>query len=160
MDDDDADYMQGSEDEVCVSVPGILGLNALHGSIGLWLRLFGWRRTRRIRQRRCRKHVLHGKMCVFMVYLNQPALMVTAAKKEDNPEEALKEFRAIVDQEVEKGDWFVFGLPDTTFFTFTMSPLSTGVMIAGVSRHSSNLQNFSSLSCEDRTMHSKPTSGS
>jgi hypothetical protein len=28
------------------------------------------------------------------------------AKKEDNPEEALKEFRAIVDQESEKGDWY------------------------------------------------------
>jgi len=28
------------------------------------------------------------------------------AKKEDNPEEALKEFRAIVDQEDEKGDWY------------------------------------------------------
>jgi len=27
------------------------------------------------------------------------------AKKEDNPEEALKDFRAIVDQESEKGDW-------------------------------------------------------
>ena len=27
------------------------------------------------------------------------------AKKEDNPEQALKEFRAIVDQEEEKGDW-------------------------------------------------------
>jgi COP9 signalosome complex subunit 2 len=30
---------------------------------------------------------------------------VGVAKKEDNPEEALKEFRAIVDQEDEKGDW-------------------------------------------------------
>ena len=29
------------------------------------------------------------------------------AKKEDNPEEALKEFRAIVDQEEDKGDWYV-----------------------------------------------------
>ena len=29
------------------------------------------------------------------------------AKKEDNPEQALKEFRAIVAQEEEKGDWFV-----------------------------------------------------
>lgn len=29
------------------------------------------------------------------------------AKKEDNPEEALKEFAAIVDQETEKGDWWV-----------------------------------------------------
>lgn len=28
-----------------------------------------------------------------------------AAKKDDNPEEALKEFRAIVDQEEEQGDW-------------------------------------------------------
>ena len=28
------------------------------------------------------------------------------AKKEDNPEQALKEFRAIVDQEEEKGDWY------------------------------------------------------
>jgi hypothetical protein len=29
------------------------------------------------------------------------------AKKEDNPEEALKEFRAIVDKEEDKGDWYV-----------------------------------------------------
>ncbi len=29
------------------------------------------------------------------------------AKKEDNPEQALKEFRAIVEQEEEKGDWYV-----------------------------------------------------
>jgi hypothetical protein len=29
------------------------------------------------------------------------------AKKEDTPEEALKAFKAIVDQEDEKGDWFV-----------------------------------------------------
>ena len=29
------------------------------------------------------------------------------AKKEDNPEQALKEFRAIVDKEEEKGDWYV-----------------------------------------------------
>ena len=27
------------------------------------------------------------------------------AKKEEAPEEALKEFRAIIDQEEEKGDW-------------------------------------------------------
>lgn len=38
---------------------------------------------------------------------------VCAAKKEDNPEEALKEFRAIVDQEDEKGDW-----SDTTSLNF------------------------------------------
>ena len=28
-----------------------------------------------------------------------------SAKKEEAPEEALKEFRAIIDQEEEKGDW-------------------------------------------------------
>ncbi len=35
------------------------------------------------------------------------SLMDITAKKEDNPEQALKEFRAIVDQEEEKGDWYV-----------------------------------------------------
>ena len=28
------------------------------------------------------------------------------AKKDDSPEQALKEFRTIVDQEEEKGDWY------------------------------------------------------
>jgi len=37
--------------------------------------------------------------------IQQDLTCVCAAKKEDNPEEALKEFRAIVDQEDEKGDW-------------------------------------------------------
>jgi COP9 signalosome complex subunit 2 len=36
-----------------------------------------------------------------------PTYSVLSAKKEDNPEEALKEFRAIVDQEKEQGDWYV-----------------------------------------------------
>ena len=30
---------------------------------------------------------------------------LSAAKKDDNPEEALKDFRAIVEQEQEQGDW-------------------------------------------------------
>ena len=33
------------------------------------------------------------------------SLTTAVAKKEDNPEQALKDFRAIVDQEEEKGDW-------------------------------------------------------
>ena len=33
--------------------------------------------------------------------------MTPTGKKEDNPEEALKAFKAIVDQEEEKGDWCV-----------------------------------------------------
>lgn len=30
------------------------------------------------------------------------------AKKEDDPEQALKEFKVIVDKEEEKGDWYTF----------------------------------------------------
>lgn len=33
------------------------------------------------------------------------AEQICPAKKDDNPEEALKDFRAIVDQETEQGDW-------------------------------------------------------
>lgn len=32
-------------------------------------------------------------------------LYLYSAKKEDNPEEAIKEFRSIVEHEEEKGDW-------------------------------------------------------
>jgi len=34
-------------------------------------------------------------------------LISPIGKKEDNPEGALQDFRAIVDQEQEKGDWYV-----------------------------------------------------
>lgn len=37
--------------------------------------------------------------CVTYIY-------IFIAKKDDNPEDALKEFRAIVDQEEEQGDWY------------------------------------------------------
>jgi hypothetical protein len=40
-------------------------------------------------------------------YVGSDVLTIPEAKKEENPEEALKEFRAIVDQEAEKGDWSV-----------------------------------------------------
>lgn len=36
-----------------------------------------------------------------------PMLIDTTAKKEDSPDGALKDFRAIVEQEEEKGDWYV-----------------------------------------------------
>lgn len=39
----------------------------------------------------------------------------TAAKKEDNPEEALKDFQAIVEQEEEKGDWYARKKQNTTY---------------------------------------------
>ncbi|CCM03772.1 uncharacterized protein FIBRA_05919 [Fibroporia radiculosa] len=40
------------------------------------------------------------------------------SKKEDNPEQALKEFRAIVDQEEEKGDWGFKALKQSTKLLF------------------------------------------
>jgi len=40
------------------------------------------------------------------------------AKKEDNPEQALKEFKAIVDQEEEKGDWGFKALKQSTKLLF------------------------------------------
>lgn len=36
-----------------------------------------------------------------------PSSRPDLAKKEDNPEEALKEFQVIVEQEEDKGDWYV-----------------------------------------------------
>ena len=46
-------------------------------------------------------------MCVNLAPTTKPYLTYLhhSAKKEENPEDALKEFRAIVDQEEEKGDW-------------------------------------------------------
>jgi hypothetical protein len=46
-------------------------------------------------------------MCALSSLANILKLTTSKAKKEDNPEESLKEFRAIVDQETEKGDWLV-----------------------------------------------------
>lgn len=49
---------------------------------------------------------------------------LSAAKKDDNPEEALKEFRTIVEQEQEQGDWWVFDF--TSFDTPNRSSSSRG----------------------------------
>lgn len=46
------------------------------------------------------------------------ALTPSPAKKEDNPTEALKEFRAIVDQEDQKGDWGFKALKQSTKLLF------------------------------------------
>jgi len=44
---------------------------------------------------------------VRMIFFHVLSFLLTTpeAKKDDNPEEALKEFRTIVDQETEQGDW-------------------------------------------------------
>ena len=42
-----------------------------------------------------------------MIFLRRPHILIPRiAKKEDDPEQALKEFKAIVDKEEEKGDWY------------------------------------------------------
>jgi hypothetical protein len=48
-------------------------------------------------------------MLVFVYYSDAEDLTIalSIAKKEDEPEEALKDFKAIVDQEEEQGDWYV-----------------------------------------------------
>jgi len=69
--------------------------------------------------------------------------MWNKAKKEDSPEEALKEFRAIVDQEEEKGDWYVLCPPSILYLTHNPT---------GGSRPSNNQPSFSFCPCIARTM--------
>lgn len=47
-------------------------------------------------------------MCVVLTQITESfsAYLRRLAKKEENPEDALKEFRIIVDQEEEKSDWY------------------------------------------------------
>jgi len=71
MDDDDADYMQGSDDDD-------YGFEYSDGEDG---------------------NDEADSVDVENMYYK------AKSKKEETPEDALKEFRAIVDQEDEKGDW-------------------------------------------------------
>ncbi|KAJ4002158.1 PCI domain-containing protein [Lentinula boryana] len=79
MDDDDADYMQGSDDED-------YGFDYSDGDDA----------------------EESGSADVENMYYK------AKSKKEDNPEGALKEFRVIVDQEKEKGDWGFKALKQST----------------------------------------------
>ncbi|TFK41917.1 PCI domain-containing protein [Crucibulum laeve] len=83
MDDDDADYMQGSDDE----------------DYG-----FDYSDNDEANE--------SGSADVENMYYK------AKSKKEDNPEEALKEFRALVDQEEEKGDWGFKALKQSTKLLF------------------------------------------
>ncbi|KAH7915705.1 PCI domain-containing protein [Hygrophoropsis aurantiaca] len=83
MDDDDADYMQGSDDED-------YGFDYSDGDDA----------------------DESGTADVENMYYT------AKSKKEDSPEEALKEFRAIVDQETEKGDWGFKALKQSTKLLF------------------------------------------
>lgn len=83
MDDDDADYMQGSEDEDY----GFDYSDEGSGDEG-------------------------GTADIENMYYT------AKSKKEDNPEQALKEFRAIVDKEGDKGDWGFKALKQSTKILF------------------------------------------
>jgi COP9 signalosome complex subunit 2 len=83
MDDDDADYMQGSEDED-------YGFDYSDGD----------------------EANQSGSADVENMYYT------AKSKKEDNPEEALNQFRAIVDQEEEMGDWGFKALKQSTKLLF------------------------------------------
>ncbi|KAJ4485630.1 PCI domain-containing protein [Lentinula aciculospora] len=83
MDDDDADYMQGSDDED-------YGFDYSDGDDA----------------------EESGSADVENMYYK------AKSKKEDNPEGALKEFRAIVDQEKERGDWGFKALKQLTKFLY------------------------------------------
>ncbi|KAG9222344.1 hypothetical protein CCMSSC00406_0002679 [Pleurotus cornucopiae] len=83
MDDDDADYMQGSDDEDYA---------------------FDYSDNDDADE--------SGNADVENMYYK------AKGKKEDNPEEALKEFRAIVEQEDEKGDWGFKALKQSTKLLF------------------------------------------
>ncbi|KAK7063850.1 PCI domain-containing protein [Favolaschia claudopus] len=83
MDDDDADYMQGSDDEG-------YDFEYSDGDEGNE----------------------SGTADVENMYYK------AKSKKDDNPEEALKDFRAIVDQETEKGDWGFKALKQSTKLLF------------------------------------------
>ncbi|KAF7968928.1 hypothetical protein HWV62_28812 [Athelia sp. TMB] len=83
MDDDDADYMQGSDDED-------YGFDYSDGD----------------------EANESGSADVENMYYT------AKSKKEDTPEEALKEFKIIVDQEEEKGDWGFKALKQSTKLLF------------------------------------------
>ncbi|KAI0094503.1 PCI domain-containing protein [Irpex rosettiformis] len=83
MDDDDADYMQGSDD-------GDYGFDYSEDGSGSE----------------------SGNADVENLYYT------AKSKREDEPEQALKEFRAIVDQEEEKGDWGFKALKQSTKLLF------------------------------------------
>lgn len=57
-----------------------------------------------------------GFLAAWIIYLQS-----ASAKKDDNPEEALKEFRAIVDQEEEQGDWYAYEIVLSTVIISLMT---------------------------------------
>ncbi|PPQ77002.1 hypothetical protein CVT25_014819 [Psilocybe cyanescens] len=103
MDDDDADYMQGSDDEdYGFDYSDNEDANE-SGSVDV-------------------ENMYYKAKCTLLIFSNWNLTLrigrCDSAKKEDSPDEALKEFRAIVDQEDEKGDWGFKALKQMTKLLF------------------------------------------
>ena len=65
------------------------------------------------------------------------------AKKEDDPEQALKEFKTIVDKEEEKGDWYIIFFPH--------HPRMINYTGPGDLKRSNSRQNYCSSFSNDQT---------
>jgi hypothetical protein len=105
MDDEDAEYMQGSEDEVRVSFHWVKVYSPFYSRImGL---------TTQMRKVLMMQGGSTSRICTtppnvcavrFPHYHGSHLRII--AKKEESPEQALKEFAAIVDQDEPKSDWY------------------------------------------------------
>ena len=141
MDDDDADYMQGSEDEVYTQRM-LLSPFADHTFIRITASTTLMTETAmREKARMSKICIIRLSVCRFPFAMTVPSLP-RIAKKEDDPEQALKEFRAIVDKEEEKGDWY------NSSTRHSLKLLTAGT---GDSRRSNSRQNCCSLSSNDQT---------
>ena len=102
MDDDDADYMQGSDDEVCLWL--------FFRQLIDFLQDYGFDYSDNDEANESGSADVENLYYTAKCLSAAPAIPLSSsflsAKKEDSPEEALKEFRAIVEQEEEQGDWY------------------------------------------------------
>lgn len=121
MDDDDAEYMQGSEDEVCILFRSSLRSHNYYYERGRIPLTFSIDRimalTIPITTMPTSREAQTLRTCTTLqnvrltprpssrAPLSNCSLLLKTAKKEEDPEQALKEFKVIIDQETEKGDW-------------------------------------------------------
>ena len=104
MDDDDADYMQGSEDEVDILAQW-LGLRSQLDQRTMALITLMATRLTIAGPRIWRTCTTLQNVSPFLAVFNCRDLKSRAALKEDNPEEALAAFKRIVTTEEKQGDW-------------------------------------------------------
>ena len=141
MDEDDADYMQGSDDEVytqrLLQLP-LINSTFIRIMVSITLTT-GMAMRGRVRM---------SRTCTILLSVCSPSFVIAIfslpriAKKEDDPEQALKEFKAIVDKEEEKGDWYV------PFLRYHLEMIDWAG--TGGSRRSNSRQNYCSWSSNDQ----------